>query len=208
MENILQQLTLVLQGPLPGEVAQFKMAPQHRAKRADQGGIANFRPSAVMVLLCEDQDGNFFIPLTKRHAYAGVHSAQVSFPGGKFEPDDGDLASTAKRECYEEIGIADIEILGQLSPLHIPVSGFIVQPFVGKCLLKEPQFELQAREVQKLLRLNPLELLKADLVKEGYIEIGEGQEIFCPWFEVENERVWGATAMMLSEFKEILKTIY
>lgn len=181
------------------------MAPKHRALRSND--IA-YKPSAVMVLLCEDEKGQTFIPLTKRHAYSGAHSAQVSLPGGKYDERDEDLLNTAKRECFEEIGIAELEVIGKLSSLHIPVSGFLVQPFVARCLVKNPQFTLQEREVQRLLKLNPFSLLDENTRKEGYIDLGAGQKIYCPWFEVEQEKVWGATAMMLSEFKEILKTIY
>lgn len=205
MQNLQQQLTEVLNGSLPGEDAQYLMAPMHRARRSD---TVAYKPSAVMLLLCEDEAGNPFIPLTKRHSYKGAHSAQVSLPGGKFEEADGAPVNTAKRECFEEIGIDQIEILGPLSTLHIPVSGFLVHPFVGLCLQANPQFSLQAREVSRLIKLNPFDLLKDDLRKEGYIELESGLKIYSPWFEVENEKVWGATAMMLSEFKEILKTIY
>lgn len=160
-----------------------------------------------MVLLCIDQAGQWFIPLTKRRSYAGVHSAQVSLPGGKFDAGDVTLENTARRECEEEIGIKDLEVVGSLSSLAIPVSGFMMQPFVGICTVAAPDFSLQVREVDKLIQL-PLEALKTgQIIRKGSIQMESGFLIESPWYELENEKIWGATAMVLSEFAEIIKSI-
>ena len=159
-----------------------------------------------MILFCEDDAGKTFIPLTERMTYNGVHSGQVSLPGGKFEHGDADLASTALRECYEEIGVTEIDILGKLTPLFIPVSNFLVHPYIGVSKIKNPLMKNQEREVKTILRVNIHDLLNDNIIKQGSINVGE-MKIKTPWFEVENLKVWGATAMILSELKEVMKTI-
>ena len=191
---------------LPGEDAQQLMAPQHRPRyTADTINSNAYRPSAVLVLLCEDTDENIFIPLIERMTYSGAHSAQISLPGGKYDKEDADLQQTAIRECYEEIGIKDIEVLWPLTRMHIPVSSFLVHPFIGFCTLKDPVMKIHEREVKSLLKLSLPELLNENTVKQGVIDINEQLKIQTPWFDVHGHRVWGATAMILSEVKELLK---
>lgn len=201
MVNQINKLREILLKPLPGESAQYRMAPEHRT-RLSQTEVTNFRPSAVLLLLCYDEQG-FFLPLIQRNSYDGVHSAQVSLPGGKFEKDDGNLEATALRECQEEIGVNQVEMLGRLSPLHIPVSGFLVQPFVGICKQRSPIFVPQPREVQEILTLRASDLNGTQLIKSGWIELGPSLKIKTPWYEVQGKKVWGATAMILSEFSEL-----
>src|SRR5688500_510440 len=107
---------------LLGEQVQYRMAPHYRRKGSfSEINPAEYRHSAVIILMCRRRQGSWFIPLTLRSEYAGAHSAQVSLPGGKQDPCES-LADTALRECYEEIGIrGHVELLGQLTPLHIPV---------------------------------------------------------------------------------------
>ncbi len=207
MKQIINKIKLKLNGPLPGEEAHFVMAPVNRQnydvnKLQTQG----FKQSAVMLLICEDENGNLFIPLTQRFTYDGVHSGQVSLPGGKFDETDLDLRGTALRECFEEIGIVPsaIEILGELTPLYIPVSKFFVQPIVGLCNIKNSSFNNHEREVKTVINFFVNDLLKNETVKIGDIEIRSGEKLKAPYFEVEGTMVWGATAMILNEFKAIL----
>ena len=117
-----------LEGPLPGESAQLKMAPTYRGSFPDQKEAIR---AAVLALLYPS-GGVAHLVFIKRNEYDGPHSAQVSFPGGAWEEGDDSLEQTAIRETREELGIQDdIEILGALTPLHIPVSNFLVYPFVG-----------------------------------------------------------------------------
>ncbi|MGZ3901455.1 MAG: NUDIX hydrolase, partial [Bacteroidia bacterium] len=167
-----------------------------------------FKKSAVMLLICRDDKNEFFIPLTERFAYDGVHSGQVSFPGGKFEEKDKDLVQTALRECEEEIGIKNVKALGTLSKLYIPVSNFLVQPVVGYCDEVNVFMTPHVREVKHILKLRFDSLLDESIVKEGSISIYNGGKIKAPYFEIEGLKVWGATAMVLSEFKVLLKTIF
>ena len=106
MEQLVNRLKTALSKTLPGIDAQYLMAPLNR-KKIDLEALQTeaFRPSAVMILFCEDSGGETYIPLTERMTYNGAHSGQVSLPGGKYELQDKDLMQTAMRECYEEIGV-------------------------------------------------------------------------------------------------------
>lgn len=187
------------------------MAPVARARfDMDTLSPGQFRPSAVMILICDDGHGNLFIPLTLRPSYNGAHSGQVSLPGGKFDAEDGDLQHTALRECYEEIGVReDVELLGTLTRLYIPVSHFMVTPFVGICHRSNPAFIPHEREVKSIVRLTLTELLAADSVKQGPVSIdgNDTLQMDAPYFLSEDYKIWGATAMILSELKAVLEAI-
>lgn len=194
--------------PLPGEEAQWRMAHISREKvRQEDFNNRNARQSAVMVLFCTDEAGKHFIPLTQRFEYAGAHSNQISLPGGKFEINDETLSHTAIRECREEIGVKhDIELVAPLSPLYIPVSNFVVQPYVGLYAQQPPDFLPQASEVKRILKFY-LDDLEDDLQdKTTLVEPIPGYKLKTPYFDVEGHIVWGATAMILSELKAALKS--
>ena len=212
MELVIKKLKAELQKTLPGEAAQYKMAPLGRTKNdyAAQAFLA-YRSSAVMILFCLDKDDKWFIPLTQRFSYQGAHSGQISFPGGKADLADLSLEETARRECYEEIGIKeDVEIVGSLTSLHIPVSGYLVAPFVGICKIKDPNFVASEREVQAIIRLQINNLLANSIVSSGRMEV-EGTNNFkidAPYFDVDTYKIWGATAMILNELREIIRPIF
>jgi 8-oxo-dGTP pyrophosphatase MutT (NUDIX family) len=214
VEQIINNLKQALQKNLPGQAAQLLMAPSTRPN-IDLNAInaKAYKPSAVMILFCQDIDDTWFLPLTQRFSYIGAHSGQISLPGGKFDEADANLEQTAIRECFEEIGIKnDIEVLGKLTPLHIPVSGFLVEPYVGIYTKKQPEFKLQEREVKTIIRLNVLDLLNNDVIRRGHIDMSDnskGLKIDAPYFLIEEEyKIWGATAMILSELKIVIETIF
>jgi 8-oxo-dGTP pyrophosphatase MutT (NUDIX family) len=202
----IDQLRTAFSGQLPGQEAQFKMASSFRFSPEF---IDEQRPKArvgsVLVLLFPI-DNEIYTLLTLRTSYKGVHSGQVSFPGGKKDESDSDLMATALRETWEEVGVPDydIELIGNLTELYIPASNFIVTPFVG--LVKaRPEFQPNSREVEKIIEA-PLSLLLNDQIrKQTQISINEGLTIDAPYFDIDNEVVWGATAMMLSELVEIIR---
>jgi 8-oxo-dGTP pyrophosphatase MutT (NUDIX family) len=204
----LTRLKEQLQMPLPGLNAQWEMAHVKRDKvRPEDLQPSQFRSSAVMVLLIERVDG-FVIPLTERHTYKGAHSGQVSFPGGKFDEGDVTLLNTALRECKEEIGLQDgIEILGELSSIYIPVSQFVVQPFIGVLRTPEPVYDINSSEVKSIIELQLKDLLLPELVKETFVEPSPGLKLKTPYFDVQGKIVWGATAMILNELKHLLLKI-
>ncbi len=205
----INKLKLRLQEQLPGQDAQYLMAPMHRKRiELEILKVSNYKPSAVMILICCDEVGELFIPLIERASYQGVHSAQISLPGGKFEEQDITLSNTAIRECFEEIGVGEVEIIGKLTPLYIPVSGFLVEPYVGVCRIKNPTMISQEREVNSILKLNMNDLLREEIVENGTIELQSNLKIQANWFNLHNHRIWGATAMILSEWKETIKDVF
>lgn len=159
------------------------------------------------MILLYPEHGELTTVFMKRTVYPGVHSGQISFPGGRFEPEDSDLQTTALRETEEEFGIdaRSIKVLGKLTPLFIPVSRMEVHPFVGY-LTERPMFLPDPREVERLIEIRIAALLQASIVKtkpQNY----KDYKGFVPYFEVHENHVWGATAMILSEFLEIIRCI-
>lgn len=208
MEAFVQKLKERLELPLPGIEAQYQMAPLHR-ERVHPASLKqeDYRLSAVMIALCEDGQGNLFVPLTERVSYNGVHSGQISFPGGKFEHNDRDLEQTAIRECFEEIGLGDLEVIGKLTEIYIAVSKFLVHPYIAICRQKNPRLVPQEREVKSVVRLDLAALLNQEIIEHGTIEVMQNLKLQTPWFRVEGHRVWGATAMILNELKLSIQTI-
>ncbi len=191
--------------PLPGLDAQYEMAHVNREKiRPQDLNPSDYRKSAVLLLLCKKHD-SFIIPLTERHDYNGWHSNQISLPGGKFEDSDGTLEQTALRECAEEIGISEgIKTIGQLTPVFIPVSKFMVLPFVGVLTTDEIKYGLNVNEVKSILELPLHDLKDPRIVKVTAVEPTAGIKFKTPYFDVQGKVVWGATAMILNEFKSVL----
>jgi 8-oxo-dGTP pyrophosphatase MutT (NUDIX family) len=184
------------------------MAPVGRKVRELEALRAEkLKLSAVMVVFCLDEQGKLFIPLTQRRVYQGAHSGQISLPGGKYEESDTSLEHTALRECREEIGLEGINLLGKLTELIIPVSNFRVQPFAGYYPHINPPIIQQEREVESLVKLMVHELLDDSIVTVGSVELPDRSKIKAPYFEVGGHKVWGATAMILSELKEVLRVI-
>ncbi len=190
--------------PLPGEESQWKMAPRSRM-RIPLSTSEGLRKAAVLIPLFEKQD-LLHIVLTLRSAYDGIHSAQVSFPGGKFEENETDPFAVALRESEEELGIQSdlVEIIGSLSPVIIPVSSMLVYPVVG-WLNNPPNYSPDIREVQKVIE-SPIYCFKNEFVKSSpSIITNIKMPIDVPYYEIQNEIVWGATAMMISELMDVLR---
>jgi 8-oxo-dGTP pyrophosphatase MutT (NUDIX family) len=187
-----------LQGDLPGEGAQQLMAPSDRGTFPDQGPAVG---AAVLMLLYPAGDDTRLV-FIKRNEYDGPHSGQVGFPGGAWEPGDTDLQHTALRETREEIGVGeDIEVVGALTPLHIPVSNYLVSPYVG-WTEHTPVFRPDPSEVQYVIEASIKDLLDpVSRCMETWHR--HGQPVETPFFRVGTEKVWGATAMMLSELLQV-----
>jgi 8-oxo-dGTP pyrophosphatase MutT (NUDIX family) len=191
---------------LPGTEAQFKMAS---SLRFPADFINQQKPKArkgSVLILLYPVDDIIHTVLTLRTSYKGVHSGQVSFPGGKKEEKDENLVHTALRETWEEIGVPDydIEIIGGLSEIYIPASNFIVSPFVG-LMNERPEFEPNPREVEKIIETDLFVLVDDTLRKQTQIKISESLTIDAPYFDIGGHIVWGATAMILSELSEIIR---
>lgn len=159
----------------------------------------NCREAAVLLLIYKDQNDQRVV-FIKRNVYNGPHSGQVSLPGGMKEEADTDFKATAIRETVEETGVleSDIEIVGALTPMHIPVSNFCVYPFVGWSEVL-PDFHPDKNEVQYLI-CPTLELLFHPEIKKRGTFKRRGESIITPYFDIDEEMIWGATAMIISEF--------
>ncbi len=194
-----KRIQSLLKGTLPGSSAHIRMAPESRPVLSD--AIA-CRDAAVMLLIYPELNLLKMV-FIKRNEYDGPHSGQVSFPGGMTEDEDRDMAYTALRETVEETGVSasEIEVLGALSSLYIPVSNFCVHPFIGWSE-STPRFHPDSSEVQYLICPTLHNLLDPDNRKSGMISVGN-RKIRGPYFELEGEIIWGATAMILNEFIEI-----
>jgi len=207
--SFLEQFKRELQLNLPGEAAHQKMTSIYRplSSLALKSAL-EIRESAVAVILCLN-NGQIECILTQRTEYNGNHSGQISFPGGKKDPSDLDLEETARRESFEEIGIpVDSGIfLGQLTDVFIPVSGFLVKPFVFYHH-QLPEFIRNEREVAEILTFPLFDLKKEELISKMEVHLPDGS-VFrdIPYFDLANKKVWGATAFILSEIREILFSI-
>ena len=197
----------ILTQPLPAVAAHIKMAPAERLAALNSGYYSSTNPrhSAVMMLFYP-KDGHATLMLIKRNTYPGVHSAQISFPGGKAEDTDADLQQTALRETWEEIGIAPdaIKVVMPFTEIYIPPSNFLVAPFLGFAV-HEPVFNPNPAEVDALIEL-PLDVFLDDsIVVNASMKTSYAKSSIVPAFKVQEHIVWGATAMIMSELKETIK---
>lgn len=202
-DNYIQNIKNELQKPLPGLIYQAKMAPLIRLNNYNPNP-PGARKGGVLLLLYYDT-AKLYITLIKRAEDGGVHSGQISFPGGKYEPGDKSLIQTAKRETFEEIGVngSQVEIIGKLTTLYIPVSNYIVHPTVG-FTKSIPQFVPNKTEVNKIIVV-PLEhFLYENNIQFGEIEL-RTNKIKTPFYKIDEHIIWGATAMIMSEFTEVVR---
>ena len=206
--DIRQALTV----PLPGVTGQIKMAPGPVAGQVNRWAkVGDYREAGVLLLLYPygvgDTHSELHLALTRRTEYPGVHSGQISLPGGRREGKES-LQTTALRETKEEVGVLpeNLEIIGQLSSLYTSASNFCIYPFVAFSSTR-PAFELDATEVAELIE-TPLSLLlnPATRKEEIWTFQNNGQRRI-PFFDVFGHQVWGATAMILSEFLTILREV-
>jgi len=208
MHEFSERLKLALQQPLPGIRAHERMMSYKRPSAEDAIKIdPEHRKGSVLVHFYPNED-EIYVSLMLRNTYNGTHSAQVSFPGGKNELNETP-AEAALREAHEELGIepGTVQILGQLSPVYIPPSRFLVTPVVGINSLR-PDFRLDPYEVAQLIEA-PLNLILDNSIEtEQDIHLQQyGVTIKAPCYQINGHTIWGATAMMICELKEILAKI-
>lgn len=192
--------------PLPGKEAQLTMSPSPvDLMRFESNLPPDYRKGSVLILLYPS-DGKAFFPLIKRPIYPGVHSGQIAFPGGKMEDEDENEVETALREAWEEVGVIpeQVQLIGRMSDLFIPTSNFLVTPVLGYSE-EIPDFVPEEKEVAKIIQAAVSTLYEPNFRKQKVLKFSNNFRLDTPYFELEQEMVWGATAMILGELLQILE---
>jgi len=184
---------------LPGIEAQIRFAPEMLKAAWRNGQIpTDSRQAAALLLVYPHQEGAA-VALTVRASGLARHPGQISLPGGATDPGET-LAEAALREAAEEIGVdpSAVRVLGELTPVHVLVSGFTLHPVVG-LTDRRPDFAPAPGEVEEILEVSLDDLRDASRIRQG-IRIREGVAVEYPYFDLLGHQVWGATAMVLGEF--------
>lgn len=200
--GLVAALAARLARPLPGFLAQRQAAPELSYGRHGASPPQSARPAVVTLVLYE-HEGDWCFPLTVRTESLAVHAGQVSLPGGAVEPDESP-ESAAVREVCEELGVPadEFSLLGKLSPLYLYGTDFAIQPYVAWA--ERPlAYRPQAEEVSRVLQARVRSLLDS-AAWDVELRRRSGIEFRAPYFLCEQHRVWGATAMILAEFRALL----
>jgi 8-oxo-dGTP pyrophosphatase MutT (NUDIX family) len=208
MRNLPELLRRRLAAPLPGLDAQMRMSPRPRLGAESGIDVNSLRPAAALLLIYPHEDA-WHMPLTLRGSNLRHHTGQISLPGGRLDAGES-VEQAALREAHEEIGLTpvDVDVLGRLTPLPVYVSGHLLHPVVGFAA-RRPDFNLHSHEVERLIEVPIAVLLEPDRVLwEERTRILPPQGVMnVPYFDVLDARVWGATAMVLSEFVAIVDEV-
>lgn len=202
--ELLNTLIQSFENELPGMESHLEMTPYRKLTKV----IPENRREGAVLMMLYPKDGELFFPLIQRHEYEGVHSNQISFPGGKVEENDDDLYDTSLRETEEEIGIKKkyINKIGEMSQLYIPPSNFLVSAFLSYHN-EIPKFVKEEKEVKEILEIPISSVLDSNNIKTTVVKLGNGMKLSTPYFDLNEKIVWGATAAILSEFKAIYKSL-
>lgn len=197
--NIKEKIREALREELPGEKAHRLLLPQGR----DLHPISENTLQSSVLMLLFPLKGQLNTTLIRRPSVMRNHGGQIAFPGGRYEPSDADLIQTALRESVEEIGIdsSQVEILGALTPLYVQVSNFMIHPFVGWCNTL-PSFNIANEEVEEQFII-PIQKFTEHADPKIHIVNSTHGAIEAPGFYIGQLFIWGATAMIISEFNEI-----
>jgi 8-oxo-dGTP pyrophosphatase MutT (NUDIX family) len=205
--QLIDTLKLIDFTSLPGTEAQIRMAPTNRLDDIRKMGEGRMPvKSSVLLLLYPLNERDAGVVFIRRPKYNGVHSGQISFPGGHYEPGDYDLRHTALRESQEEIGVdpKKIEVIGKLTDLYIPPSNHRVSPYVG-VMHQKPVFKPDPIEVESILEVALADFSKAEHLQCKPILLTDGRHLETPCYYINENIIWGATAMMMAEFLECTK---
>jgi 8-oxo-dGTP pyrophosphatase MutT (NUDIX family) len=209
-QDFLKNVSQVESMPLTGVASHIKMAPSERVRLLEESNLhfENAKKAAVLMLFYPKNDITY-LALIIRNSYPGVHSSQIAFPGGKVENYDKSLQDTALRETHEEIGISPdkVTVVRSFSEIYIPPSNFLVAPFLGFAEV-ELEFTKQLSEVAGIIEFPVSRLLDDKTVSTKVVNASYKNNLEVPVFQIEEHSVWGATAMMLSELKDVLKMVF
>ena len=208
-QEFLKYVPKLMTAELPAQVSHIKMAPLERIESLKNFDIGSKKPKiAAVMMLFYPKNGITHLVLIVRNSYKGVHSAQIAFPGGKYESKDKIFENTALRETHEEVGVHPdkMQIIKTFTPMYIPPSDFMVHPFLGICK-EEIIFVPDPTEVANIIEL-PLTFFLSDaILTKAKMSTSYANDSSVPAFKIEEHIVWGATAMMLSELKDVLKGV-
>ncbi|MEE9440259.1 MAG: CoA pyrophosphatase [Saprospiraceae bacterium] len=206
--NIISQLVEALSKPLPGAKAHNKMSPIANLSRYSKLS-KNYKVASVLALVHTKGDHLYLTFIERASVHKGdKHAGQIGFPGGKYEIDDIDYLQCALRETFEEIGIDKnkIQILGNLTPIYVFASDFLVHPFIGYTT-QNPQYLLQESEVASVIEIKLSELFAPENKTNSEVVLGKGIAKNVVGYKLKNHFLWGATAMMTSEIEFVFNDI-
>ena len=208
--NFLDLKSNLKQIKLPGDKAHLLIAPPGRFKKIKEyfKNFSNPKKASVLIHIYPDENKKARFILIRRNIYKGIHSGQISLPGGKFQVIDSTNWNTALREAAEEVGLIKDSVLKikELTKVFIPPSNFIVTPFLS-ISNEKPFFQKQKKEVDQIIETPIISLLNDKSLTKRKISTSYMKDIFVPGFFLEGVFVWGATAMILNEFKQLLKKL-
>jgi 8-oxo-dGTP pyrophosphatase MutT (NUDIX family) len=200
----------ILKEELPSISAQTKMAPNDRVAILNDRNYQDNNPKkAAIMMLFYPKNTVTHLVLIVKNSYPGVHSSQIAFPGGKVENFDVNLEETALRETHEEIGIPPnkIKVIRPFTEIYIPPSNFLVYPFLAYSN-HELDFTLQKEEVAAIIERPITKFMDDSIIVSKLMNTSYSKNIEVPCFKVDDHYIWGATAMMMSELKEMLKKVF
>lgn len=209
-DHFLKHIPKIESQKLMAKEAHLLMAPPERVSSLINEDYADKNPKrAAVMMLLYPKNKQTHLALIIRNSYPGVHSSQIAFPGGKVELEDESLKNTALRETHEEIGVHPdkIQVIKPFTEVYIPPSNFLVAPFMG-ISHSELTFTEQLDEVAGIIELPILDLLNEKNLVIKRMNTSYSTNVDVPTFKINEHYVWGATAMMLSELKEVLKNVF
>jgi 8-oxo-dGTP pyrophosphatase MutT (NUDIX family) len=207
--DFLKYVPKIAKESLPATIAHAKMIPPERIEFLNKQDFSQTIPKkAAVLMLLYPKNSITHLALIVRNSYPGIHASQIAFPGGKVEDLDLSLSETALRETHEEIGVSakKVTVIKAFTEVYIPPSNFLVSPFLGLSD-EELSFTLSPDEVDEIIELPLYQFLDEKIVITVNMSTSYASNIQVPAFQINEHLVWGATAMMMSELKEILKKV-
>ena len=205
MNSFIEALRQRLQDELPGEESHSRMLPKNRR----EGKHTSFPKKAGVLILLFPEEKDIKTVVIKRAIDNSPHSGQIALPGGRHENQDIDITHTALRESWEEIGILpeEVNVLGALTHIYIPVSNYEVVPVLG-FIKEKPAFILNKNEVEEIIEISISELTGKEVYQNTCLKKEDHKEVWVPCLQIKKSPpIWGATAMILSELIDLINDL-